>query len=118
MYTITKQFSFCAAHALSDLPADHPCAAVHGHNYVVTVELSSKELNNVGFVRDYRALSIVKDYIDTRLDHKLLNAALGDLNPTAENIAKHIYDTFKKALPELTAVEVSETPKTNARYEA
>lgn len=117
MYKISKQFSFSASHILDGLHHDHPCSRLHGHNYVVTVHLKSRELNKVGFIKDYRELNFVKEYIDNTLDHRHLNDIL-PFNPTAENMAKYLYDTFKKDLPELFAVEVCETPKTSAIYEA
>lgn len=117
MYKISKEFSFSAAHSLFGLPDDHPCSRLHGHNYVVTVHLRAKELNPQGFVRDYNELRMVKSYIDGTLDHRNLNDILAPLNSSAENIAKMIYDRFKPQLPELYAVEVSETPKTSAIYE-
>lgn len=115
MYTIKKEFSFDAAHHLEGLPPEHPCSRLHGHTYTVIMELSSIKLNEVGFVIDYRKLSIVKDFIDSALDHKDLNDFL-PVNPTAENIAKYIFQLFKKELPQLTAVSVKETPKTIATY--
>lgn len=117
MYKISKQFAFSASHILEGLPQEHPCTRLHGHNYVVTVHLKSKKLNNTGFVKDYRELSIVKEYLDNKLDHRHLNDVF-EFNPTAENMAKYLYDTFKESIPELYAVEVSETPKTTAIYEA
>ena len=90
---------------------------MHGHNYVVTVHLRSKELNKQGFVRDYNELRLVKEYIDSTLDHRNLNDILTPLNSSAENLAKMLYDVFKPLLPELYAIEVSETPKTSAVYE-
>jgi 6-pyruvoyltetrahydropterin/6-carboxytetrahydropterin synthase len=117
MYKISKEFSFSAAHSLFGLHDDHPCSRLHGHNYVVTVHLRAKELNPQGFVRDYNELRMVKSYIDGTLDHRNLNDILAPLNSSAENIAKMIYDRFKSQLPELYAVEVSETPKTSAIYE-
>jgi 6-pyruvoyltetrahydropterin/6-carboxytetrahydropterin synthase len=117
MYKISKQFSFSASHRLLYLPDGHPCSQLHGHNYVVTVHLRARELNEAGFVRDYKALNFVKDYIDNTLDHRNLNDVMSPLNSSAENIAKMLYDVFKPQLPELYAVEVSETPKTSAVYE-
>lgn len=117
MYKISKQFSFSASHILQGLSKDHPCSRLHGHNYVITIHLKKESLNNVGFVKDYRELENVKKYIDDILDHRHLNDIL-PFNPTAENIAKYLYDTFKNNIPELYAVEVSETPKTSAIYES
>ena len=53
MFRITKEFHFSASHQLCRLPPDHQCARLHGHNYVVVVELAAAELNAFGFVRDY-----------------------------------------------------------------
>lgn len=117
MYKISKQFAFSASHILEGLPESHPCARLHGHNYIVTVHLKAKKLNTNGFVKDYRELSTVKDYIDNTLDHRHLNDIFS-FNPTAENLSKAIYDKFKPEIPELYAIEVSETPKTTAIYEA
>lgn len=118
MYKISKEFPFSAAHSLFGLADDHPCSRMHGHNYVVTVHLRSKELNKQGFVRDYNELRLVKEYIDSTLDHRNLNDILTPLNSSAENLAKMLYDVFKPLLPELYAIEVSETPKTSAIYES
>ncbi len=115
MYVIRKEFAFSASHCLNGLPDGHPCSNIHGHNYVVTVELSSAKLTATGFVVDYRSLEPIKKFIDTKLDHKHLNDVL-PYNPTAENIAKTIFTLFTKEFPQLCAIEVSETPKTNARY--
>jgi 6-pyruvoyltetrahydropterin/6-carboxytetrahydropterin synthase len=116
MYRITKEFAFCASHHLEGLPDTHPCSRDHGHNYLIKVELSDTKLNETGFVIDYRKLDSIKQLIDETLDHRNLNDVLV-CNPTAENIAKELFKTFKGRFPQLTAIEVSETPKTNCRYE-
>lgn len=115
MYKISKTFEFSASHTLDGLPATHPCTRLHGHNYVVKVELESEDLNETGFVVDYRELSVIKEFIDSTLDHKHLNNVL-PFNPSAENMSKFFFTTFKELVPQVCAVEVSETPKTNARY--
>lgn len=117
MYKISKQFAFSASHILCGLSEGHPCSRMHGHNYVITIHLKAMKLDNKGFVKDYRELDEIKNYIDSNLDHRHLNDIIPG-NPTAENIAKYIYDIFIETIPELFAVEVSETPKTNAVYEA
>ena len=116
MYRITKEFHFSASHQLHGLREDHPCARLHGHNYVVEVELSAKELNSVGFVRDYLELAPLKSYIDDTLDHRHLNDVLGDDHVTAERMAKHLYDWCAARWEEVSAIRVSETPKTWAEY--
>ena len=116
MYRISKQFSFSASHVLQHLPDDHPCARLHGHNYRVTVHLKSETLDEYGFVRDYHTLKHVKQFIDETLDHRHLNDCMA-CTPTSENIARFIYERFKPEIPELYAVEISETPQTSCIYE-
>lgn len=119
MLTITKEFHFSASHVLDRLPSWHPCARMHGHNYVVVLELSGRrdELTEEGFVRDYRDLDAFKKWMDDTLDHRHLNEAMGGgVSPSAENLAVWIFDLWVGRLPELTAVKISETPKTWAEY--
>jgi 6-pyruvoyltetrahydropterin/6-carboxytetrahydropterin synthase len=116
MYRITKEFHFSASHQLFGLPEGHQCARLHGHNYIVVVELTAEALNAHGFVRDYLDLGALKRYIDDEIDHRHLNDVLGDDGVTAERMAKHFYDWCAARWPEVTAVRVSETPKTWAEY--
>lgn len=116
MFTITKDFHFSASHKLDNLPTGHPCANLHGHNFIIRLHLSSPTVNEVGFVEDYRSLSKFKDWIDNTLDHKHLND-LVDFNPTAENMCKYLYEVAHNMnLGKVTAVSWSETPKTWATY--
>ncbi|WP_445398142.1 6-pyruvoyl trahydropterin synthase family protein [Streptomyces sp. LE64] len=118
MLSITKEFHFSASHRLDHLTADHPCSRMHGHNYVLMVELSlpSSQLSRSGFVRDYGDLDVLKKWIDELLDHRHLNDVMTDRNPSAENIAMWVYENWREEIPEMTAVRVSETPKTWATY--
>ena len=121
MYKITKEFSFCASHVLNNLPAGHPCSRLHGHNYVVVIELESIELDKTGMVIDYRKFHLFKDFIDEHLDHQHLNDMAkfnptADFNPTAENLAKYLFNIFKKTYPQLAAVIVKEDLTRSVRY--
>lgn len=118
MYTITKQFEFSAGHQLRHLPADHKCAREHGHNYVVEVELQAERLDANGFVVDYGDLSLFKQLLDGRFDHRHFEKddLLAGRYSTAENLARHFYDWCKMHWPQTAAVRVSETPKTWAEY--
>ena len=116
MYQITKQFHFSASHQLIGLAEGHPCARLHGHNYIVEIELQATELNSDGFVRDYHDLADLKTYIDDTLDHRHLNEVLGDDKVTAEQMAKHLYDWCRTRWAETSAIRISETPKTWAEY--
>jgi len=116
MYRISKQFSFSASHVLDLLPEGHPCARMHGHNYVVTIHLKSETLDEYGFVKDYNFLENVKRFINANLDHRHLNDRIPEA-PTSENIARFLYEQFKPEIPELYAVGISETPQTYCLYE-
>lgn len=118
MYTIAKTFSFDAAHQLPQMPDGHKCKRPHGHTYHVTVELRAAELDGYGFVKDYGELDAVKRDIDQRLDHRDLAALFGGENTTAERLACALFDRWwPLCAGRLSAVVVSETPKTWARYE-
>jgi 6-pyruvoyltetrahydropterin/6-carboxytetrahydropterin synthase len=123
MFSIRKEFHFSASHQLRDLPEGHQCARLHGHNYVLVVELSASQPDDVGFVLDYGELSFVKDIVD-ELDHRHLND-LFSFNPTSENLCREFFLEIEEALRDMDntdnlshmAIELSETPKTNCRYE-
>jgi 6-pyruvoyltetrahydropterin/6-carboxytetrahydropterin synthase len=116
MYTIAKRFAFSASHSIGGLPADHPCARLHGHNYEVELILQAAVLDPIGFVRDFGELACVRDFIDATLDHRHLNEVLGHDRTTCEVISRWLYDWCKPHLPEVVAVRVSETPCTWAEY--
>lgn len=118
-FRIAKQFHFSASHQLTHLAArqpDHPCARLHGHNYVVQVELQGDRDAETGFVRDYGDLADVQRVIDM-LDHQHLNTVLGNSRATtAEGLAMYFFTRLMTPIPELVAVRVSETPKTWAEF--
>ena len=85
MYTVQKTFEIAGSHKL-DLPYDSSCSRLHGHNWKITVEVSSQELNDEGMVVDF---ALVKRAVHGALDHRNINEIV-DFNPTAENMAKWI----------------------------
>lgn len=120
-YTISKEFAFSASHILHGLADGHPCGRMHGHNYVVRLELTGP-VGRLGFVVDYRDLDPFKKWLDDTLDHRHINHVMPESygNPTAENMAHWMH---RQALTLLdlpagveVAVSVSETPKTWATY--
>lgn len=113
-FAIAKQFEFSASHQLDHLAKDHPCARLHGHNYIVIVELQGT-LDKRDFVLDYGELKPFKEMIDNTFDHRHLNDIL-KCRTTAENIAKYLFDFAKALWPQVVAVRVSETPKTWAEF--
>lgn len=68
MFSISKSFSFCAAHRLEGHPK---CGRLHGHNYSVDVTVSGgMELN--GMVLDYGLLKQWISPLFDELDHKYI----------------------------------------------
>ena len=114
-YEITKDFHFSASHQLDGLPEDHPCSRLHGHNFIVRIHLGADELDDVGFVVDYRALAGFGAWLDEKFDHQHLNDRVG-FNPTAENMTHYLYKLARHMGLPAIAVSWSETPKTWATY--
>lgn len=71
----------------------------HGHNYDLVVKLSGEPAPDTGYVYDMKILSdLIQEKITARFDHKNLNLDVPEfkkLNPTAENIARVIYDILR-----------------------
>lgn len=87
MYKVTKRMEVAGSHQLK-LNYESKCENLHGHNWIITVEISGKELNKNGMLVDFTR---IKELIHDELDHKNLNEVF-DFNPTAENIAKWVAD--------------------------
>lgn len=117
MYKITKKLEIAGAHKL-ELPYESKCSNLHGHNWIITVELQSEELTEYGMVMDF---THIKKLIHEPLDHSYINEVIPGMNPTAENIAKWIADTltgeFDGIYVVCTRVEVEESPNNTAIYE-
>ncbi|MDA2916919.1 6-carboxytetrahydropterin synthase [Nitrospinae bacterium AH_259_B05_G02_I21] len=131
MYTVTKQIHFCYGHRL--LNYDGNCRWLHGHNGLVEIELAAETLDERGMVYDFTAIKrILKTWIDENLDHKMiLNRSdplvqtlqehgeplyLLDENPTAEAIARLIYEESARQGFPVVEVRLWETPTSWAAY--
>lgn len=90
MYYVSKRMEIAGAHNLT-LNYESKCQNLHGHNWIVTVYCKSKTLNENGMVEDF---TNIKKMIHDKLDHQYINEVpeLQGINPTAENIAKWIYE--------------------------
>jgi 6-pyruvoyltetrahydropterin/6-carboxytetrahydropterin synthase len=121
LYTISKDFAFSASHVLNGLAEGHQCGRLHGHNYLVRVELSGVQLGGTGMLVDYGDLKPFGAYLDEEVDHRHLNDVLNLIgNPTAENMAawffSMLYNTVDLPDDVDVAIGVSETPKTWAWF--
>jgi len=119
MYDLMVRSSFAAAHQLREIGGG--CEKLHGHTWRVEVFLQGEELGDLGVLMDFREVkSIVKKQIDT-LDHHYLNEVLEGMNPTTENLAKHLFDKLHKSIrskrARLHRVRVWESDDACASYE-
>lgn len=131
MYKVTKTIDFCYGHRLINY--EGKCANLHGHNGRVEIDLGTEVLDARGMVVDFGDIkSIVKDWIDTSLDHKMLLCDKDPLlpilrdagqkcfvmleNPTAENIARIIFDAAMVRMLPVVEVRLWEQPDAFATY--
>jgi 6-pyruvoyltetrahydropterin/6-carboxytetrahydropterin synthase len=119
MFELEKKFYFEAGHVLKH--HDGQCKNPHGHSYSMTVYIRSKHLIASGpktnMVMDFSDISnVVKLMINEYLEHKWLNETLQTDSPTAEFIAKWIYDHLAPSLPGLYAVALEETATSRVIY--
>jgi 6-pyruvoyltetrahydropterin/6-carboxytetrahydropterin synthase len=105
-----KEFTFEAAHRLPHVAPDHKCARLHGHSYRVTIRVAGEVEPASGMVMDFADIKAAfKPIRDEYLDHYYLNDIEGLENPTSENLARWIWEKLKPRLPQLSAIQVSET---------
>lgn len=116
MYRIAKRFDFDAAHQLTGLPDGHKCRRLHGHTYVVEVEVSG-DLDSRGMVADYAELEPFGRWLKETLDHRNLNDLMVEPT-TTEHVARRCYDAVRAtcAYLNVTAVRVWESSTTWAEY--
>jgi 6-pyruvoyltetrahydropterin/6-carboxytetrahydropterin synthase len=89
--TVTKEFTFDAAHYLTKYYGK--CEHLHGHTYKLQVTLGGKVQAN-GLLIDFVILKrIVKKHVLNFLDHKNLNDIFE--NPTCEHIAQWIWNKLQ-----------------------
>ena len=121
MFEVTIEETFAAGHALRNYRGK--CENVHGHNYRCQVTVEGEELNEIGLLVDFVELKRALHSVVDRLDHQWLNdyPPFNVINPSAENIAKYIYDEIQSGLEtkngaRLAAVKLWETDTASAIY--
>ena len=101
---------FQAAHFLKDYKGK--CEKVHGHTFQVEVRIRVEALDATGIGIDFTE---IKARLAAVLpDHAFLNEVL-PFNPSAENLARHIYGEMRVHYP-VTAVTVWESEEASATY--
>ena len=133
MYSVTKRIEFCYGHRLLDY--EGVCRHPHGHNGVAEIEIHTGALDSRNMVVDFSDIRrLVKGWIDRELDHKMilrrddpLVKAMQDLgepiylldgNPTAERLARLIFEVSRELGLPVTRVTLWETPTSWATYAA
>lgn len=94
----------------------------HGHNYELIVSVTGEIDPETGFVIDMKDLKqLIREKIEADFDHKNLNLEVAEfqkLNPTAENIARVIWDKLRPHISADKELEVVlyETPRNFVTY--
>jgi 6-pyruvoyltetrahydropterin/6-carboxytetrahydropterin synthase len=113
---LTKQFHFEAAHHLPTFPANHKCRRLHGHSFRFDVVVGGDVDPDQGYLIDYGEIKTVVEPIVARLDHYYLNELEGLANPTAENLAKWLWDQIQPRLAMVISIKVYETCTSACEY--
>jgi 6-pyruvoyltetrahydropterin/6-carboxytetrahydropterin synthase len=131
MFRVTREILFCYGHRL--LNYDGKCRHLHGHNGRAVITLEGPELDACGMLVDFGEIkNKVQKWIDENLDHNMLLCRADPLlplleqrgervfvmetNPTAENIARLIFERAKEAGLPVTEVVLWETENCFSTY--
>ena len=132
MIECSRKIDFDAGHRV--IGHKNKCQYLHGHRYTLEITATALELDELGMVADFGVLKkIMKTWIDTNFDHNIIlhknDHKLGehiskctgqsvyyiDSNPTAENIALHLWQDvipllFAKSSFQILRIRLYETP--------
>jgi len=131
MYRGTREINFCYGHRL--LNYEGKCRHLHGHNGKAVIVLQSPELDALGMLVDFTEIKRkVQVWIDETLDHTMIicredpllpllqergeRVHVLDVNPTAENIARLIYERAAETGLPVVEVILWETESCYASY--
>jgi 6-pyruvoyltetrahydropterin/6-carboxytetrahydropterin synthase len=131
MYSVTRELTFCYGHRL--LEYNGKCKHLHGHNGRAVITLAAPSLDALGMVVDFSRLKrVVGAWIDETFDHKMILhrddpvlpllrqqgelVCVVDCNPTAENIARLIFEFAAGQGFPVVEVKLWETESCYASY--
>ena len=114
--SLSKTFSFEAAHWLPTFPEGHKCRHMHGHSFRVEVHVEGEVGSGSGWVTDFACISEAFAPFFEQLDHSCLNEIAGLENPTSENLAQWLWARLEPRLPGLSSIAVHETPASGCVY--
>jgi len=131
MFRVTRRIDFCYGHRL--LNYQGKCRHLHGHNGRAVLTLAGTELDERGMLLDFGEMKrIVQRWIDDEWDHRMIlrrddpavaaltelgePLVLIDVNPTAENLARLIFEYARQRGLPVVEVRLWETPACSASY--
>jgi 6-pyruvoyltetrahydropterin/6-carboxytetrahydropterin synthase len=131
MFSVSREIDFCYGHRLLNYAGK--CCHLHGHNGRAIITFEASGLDAQGMVLDFTEIKrVINGWIDEHIDHRMLlqrdDPVVGvlqgmneplyllDVAPTAENIAKLIFDVAQKHGFPVVDVRLWETPHCCARY--
>jgi len=131
MYSVTETVYFSYGHRLLD--HEGKCAHAHGHNARVEIRLDAPSLDRRSMVADFSEIGgAVTAWIEAHVDHRMIlrrddplvkalrdlgePVYLMDVSPTAEAIAKLIFDAASERGLPVAEVRVWETEMSVAAY--
>ena len=131
MFRVTREIAFCYGHRL--LNYEGKCRHLHGHNGRAVITLEGPALDGRGMLVDFAEIKRqVQLWIDENLDHTMLlcredpllsvllergeRVFVMESNPTAENIARLIYERARDAGLPVTQVVLWETEHCCSTY--
>jgi 6-pyruvoyltetrahydropterin/6-carboxytetrahydropterin synthase len=131
MYSVTKEVHFCYGHRL--LNHAGKCRHLHGHSARAVIRLERETLDPLGMVVDFSDIGdYVKAWLNAEIDHNMLLCredpvlpllkAAGervhetDENPTAEHIARLIFEHVREGGYPVVEVAIYETDSAFASY--
>ncbi|HCM42739.1 MAG TPA: 6-pyruvoyl tetrahydrobiopterin synthase [Candidatus Omnitrophica bacterium] len=132
MYTVIREIHFSYGHRL--VGHQGKCRHVHGHNGRVQIEVAASTLDQLGMVIDFSEISrTIGKWIDENFDHVLILWEKDPLasvlkergekilvvaeNPTAEYLARRIFEEARKMELPVARVVVWETNDSCASYQ-
>ena len=131
MYRVSKSVAFCYGHRL--LNYEGKCRHLHGHNARAVITLESDALDECGMVKDFSEVKrLVWAWLDREIDHTMLlhkddpilpllqdageRVKIMAENPTAETIARKIFEYVTAEGFPVTDVTLWETETSYASY--
>ncbi len=111
-----REFVLESARRLPNLPASHPCAAMHGHTFRIQIHVQGPIESTTGWVMDFSELDRHVQDLRAELDHRVLNDIAGLENPTTELLARWIWQRLQPTVLGLSRIVIQENPNSGCVY--